>query len=159
MKISDFAGCLKTVELTLPNGAKVTARELSAADDRAIRDAMPPPLPPMVKDPGKGSAAPKVPQTTDPAYVSAFNEWFSRRSVVRLAAAMGWENRSGRAWDRTAPAEIRAAWCAEAVSELSAAMSVDDLNRLYEAYTAAADGEDDGVGLGNSGSGSDQAPT
>lgn len=158
MKISDFAGCLRTITLTLPNGTRVEARELSAADDRAIKAAMPPPAAPLGKDPNKGSSAPPVPQNDDPGFVAAFNVWFSRRAIVRLACAIGWKDENGRAWDRHAAADEMAGWCDAAFESLTAGISVVDLDRLNAEYNAGSEKNMEGVGLGNSGTGSAPAP-
>jgi hypothetical protein len=159
MRASSFSKYLRTTTLRLNDGREVAAVELSGADEAAIREAMPPPRPPMVKDPTKGSNAPRVADDTDAGYVAAFDAWYGRRSVVRLAAAVGWEPEGHAAWDRDAPVEIRAAWCSRAHAEVTACMSEAEIVRLCRAYRDFVEDAAEGVGLGNSGAGESPAPS
>lgn len=152
MRKADFTAHLGTVDLTMPWGATVTARELTAADDYAIEVAAPRPRPPLKKVEGKGSLA-KEEDPNDPAYLAAFDAWYSRRSVVRLAVGIGYEPEGFGPWDRRAPVDKRAAWMERAYDEITGSLRAEDIDRLHAAYTAVGQSATEGVGLGNSGPG------
>lgn len=159
MKASSFEKYLRTATLRLNDGREVAAAELSGADESAIREAMPPPRPPLIQDPKKGSAAPKISNDEDPAYLAAFDAWYGRRSVVRLAAAVGWEPEGHGRWDRHASAEVRRAWCEQAYTEVTACLGEAEIVRLCRAYRDFVEDAAEGVGLGNSGAGASPAPS
>jgi hypothetical protein len=155
---SRFEKYLRKTTLTLHDGGTVEAVELSGADDAAIREAMPPPQPPLVKDPNRGSAAPLVPNENDPAFRAAFDGWYGRRAVVRLAAATGWEPDGLGKWNPDAPVEARRAWCEKTHAEVLRAVGEAELVRLCGDYRDFLQASTEGVGLGHSGAGASPAP-
>jgi len=155
--IKDFEHTLRTAELPLPNGHAVTARELVYADDRAIEDAHPKPLAPMVRNANAGSNAPKVADAGDPGFVLAHAEWFDRLEIMRLAVAIDYRPEGRGPWDRLAGREDRAAWLHAAVDELGGRLSMADIDRMRNGMANIGRDALEDTGLGNSGAGSSPA--
>lgn len=75
--------------IVLPDGKEYPLRPLAMMTERRIEELLPVPDPPLVKDPGKGSTAPKIPDRDDPEYKRAFVETFYHRKVVKIAVGAG----------------------------------------------------------------------
>lgn len=68
-------------------GQEFPARLISGDQQRLLLHVMPPPSPPLVADPTKGSLAPKIPDDNDAGYLAAYQVWTYqyRRAVVGLS--------------------------------------------------------------------------
>jgi hypothetical protein len=113
----------------------VRVRQVSYNESRAIARAFPRPFPPLIKDPAKGSAAPKIPDTADPEYRLAVEHWSERIELAELGVAM--QLGVGPAsdpirFDPKDPEAIRS-WATLAVQKLGDEYTVDEINRLRDA--------------------------
>lgn len=87
--LSALANKLDSTTIVL-RGQTLTLRALTDAQSEAVVRLFPPPTPARTRpDPSGGSLAPEIPDTTDPEYRAATNEW--NRLVMRLeiCLAMG----------------------------------------------------------------------
>lgn len=94
----------------LIDGRSVSVRRLTLADDLLMDILLPPPTPPMIKDPNAGSLAPKVPDQNDPKYRRERAAWFSSRLAVEAAIALGAASDDGEEWNVDAPEEANRSW-------------------------------------------------
>lgn len=153
MKISDIAGERRDIEIDL-GGRKITARPLLNAEHKAISAAFPPPRPPMMKDPTRGSDAPKIPNLEDADYIEADNAWYERAAVMRLAVAIGLEPEGQPAWSHRLPPEQRRAWLEAAERELDEHLTKAEMDTLRRQYARPTlDSALAEAGEGNSGGG------
>jgi hypothetical protein len=142
--------------LTLPDGTKVELRPLSMVDDSAVSNAIPQVRAPMIKDPGKGSDAPKVADTEDPDYQRALVLRYTQIQLARLAVAMGYELEGVTPGGKTLVwSEVRddpdrsAAWVRDVVEELTAVVT----KTWYEAATKALESLELGAQIAERGEG------
>lgn len=91
MKLSDLVFEAVSDQVEIAPGASVSVRALTHAELVAIRAAIPPPSPPMVPDPNRGSLAPKIENRDDPAYIRAADCWQGKFERARVAIAAGYE--------------------------------------------------------------------
>jgi hypothetical protein len=97
MQLSDLIGESATSHPTTTTatirGKPVTLRLTSAITQARIEETISRPRPPMVQDPNKGSLAPKVPDTSDPAWLEAMEHRARRLQIVEVAIALDLEIR------------------------------------------------------------------
>jgi hypothetical protein len=129
MQLSDLIGESATSHPTTTTatirGKPVTLRLTSAITQARIEETISRPRPPMVQDPNKGSLAPKVPDTSDPAWLEAMEHRARRLQIVEVAIAMDLEVPNGRPYlagtrkwsDCQSPFE-REEWAAAAIDAL-----------------------------------------
>jgi hypothetical protein len=95
MQLSDLIGESATSHPTTTTatirGKPVTLRLTSAITQARIEETIPRPRPPMVQDPNKGSLAPKIPDTSDPAWLEAMEHRARKLQIVEVAIAMDLE--------------------------------------------------------------------
>lgn len=134
IRLEELAGSLERGTVTV-RGREVEVRALSAADTDAIRQALPPPAPPMIKDPQRGSAAPRVPDHDDPGYRLALRSYGQLYQAAEAALAMGLEVEGKRPGDEGyLPAAAHAVMAALSEFELERIV-----RRVYELGGLAAD--------------------
>jgi hypothetical protein len=135
-------------------GVAIDARALLWAEHKAIEEAFPAPRPPMVKDPTKGSGAPKIPDYHDQGYIEQDNAWFDRATVMRLAVAIGLRPAGQPAWTHRLPLAERRAWLEAAETELAENLTKADMDSLRAQYAKPTlDAALVEAGEGNSGGG------
>lgn len=145
--------------INLGDGRTLTARALLSSEHRAIAEALPPPKPPLVKDPMKGTNEPRVPNLNDPEFQEADSLWWDRQAVVRVAVAIDLELPDGRRFDARAPLEARRDWLLAAETVLDDNLTKADMDSLRNAVakpTLAKAIEE--TGEGNSGGGRTATP-
>lgn len=104
--------------------AELPIRPLCFLDEQEIELAYPPPTPPMVKDPAKGSNAPEVPDYRDPVYVRQYSAWASRAGLLRFAVAAGIAL-DGLSWPEALTDGSAGHWCVGMVRSLGTAVTRD----------------------------------
>ena len=82
-------GALLTTGTVEVRGKVYSVRALSAAQSAALRDLCPRPLPPLGKDPTKGSNAPPIAQTLDPTYQANVVAYGRKVDAMEAAVALG----------------------------------------------------------------------
>jgi hypothetical protein len=113
----------------------------SAALSNAIREALPQPRPTKTrKDPTRGSLAPQIPDTEDPAYLRAFDAWLDRVTVAEIAFGLV---KGGDVADLPPPPEDMkdraafASWCDACAKIISASFSSLEFSLLSRAVMSA----------------------
>lgn len=127
MRNNDWATAL----VNLPDGSTVTLRALTAREKDLVDDAFPRPLPPMKKDPTKGSDAPFIPDRADPGYDKQLRRHVKDQQRAHLAIAMDAPDKQGATYTKAEPAN-RAAWLKEAVDRLADEWLDDVLQMMFE---------------------------
>lgn len=127
-------------------GAERTVHALTVRQLTAIRAALPRPVPPRGKNPGKGSAAPEEDLINDPAFRADEDRWIAQFKAAVVAVAL--RARPPAGMDDLDPARIGASGSASAAGylTLSAARVLDamgerELDRIYERVRALEDPE------------------
>jgi hypothetical protein len=145
-------GGSKTVRV---RGREVAVRGLSAAEVHVILAACPEPAPPLKPDPGRGSLAAPIPDTSSEAWQAECRRARQRQRVMEVAVAVSWKTRAGQEWP---PVEkiISGVWTLDlarvylngAAAEIEAALSETELSALFQAVREIERGAD-GEALGN----------
>lgn len=135
--------------IILPDGTQAPLRPLSMAEDRAVERAFDEPPVPLVKDPDKGSKAPRVPDTNDPVYRRAAYARYVETLVAKIAVAIGLELDAGGTPTPFGavlgdPGKERA-WLRDAVDGLADRITGPWLDSAAEALRAVSLGEQIGA--------------
>ena len=88
MTLKELIASTESVDLKIL-GKTFKARVLSTADISVLRRINPEPLPPMKKDPSKGSQAPEIEDRGNPAFRAAVEAWWLPYCVECVAIAIG----------------------------------------------------------------------
>jgi hypothetical protein len=132
MQLSDLIGESATSHPTTTTatirGKPVTLRLTSAITQARIEETIPRPRPPMVQDPNKGSLAPKIPDTSDPAWLEAMEHRARKLQIVEVAIAMDIEIESPQPaipslWAECASETRRQRWAELAVDQLGSTLT------------------------------------
>jgi hypothetical protein len=134
VQLSDLIGESATSHPTTTTatirGKPVTLRLTSALTQARIEETLSRPRPPMVQDPNKGSLAPKVPDTSDPAWLEAMEHRARKLQIVEVAIAMDFEVptpgdplEGTRRWSDCQSTFEREAWATEAINVLGSTLT------------------------------------
>lgn len=124
-------------EVRLRGGVKVRPRPLTLRETAAVREAIPRPLPPMVKDPAKGAAALKIPDENDPAYRRACADHYYAMLVAEAAIAIDFEVEGLGPFCAAHEPPQRAEWIRRASEDLSRVLTEPELAAVNEALARA----------------------
>lgn len=100
--------------ITMPDGSIATIRPLSLHIEQAVDKAFPQPRIPMIKDPNKGSNAPMIEDSKDPAYSQAITEIYYTRRLACVIVAIDLEIDGSRFGDCKDPGQ----WLQDAVKAM-----------------------------------------
>lgn len=134
INLSELAASIEVGVVEVGN-RPVQVRALTAAQHTAVLAAIPKPQPPLGKDPNKGSAAPKIPNENDPAYLSELEAWYTkfRAAVVAVSCRMDVDGGDWIEQMNTAHIELMA-------DKVVKALSLPMIERLYRAQQNIARG-------------------
>lgn len=157
MNLSAFASARASIEVAMPDGTTASARVLTMADDRAIAEILPRPVPPKKKPDDKGSKAPAEMDPTDAGYNQRFDEWTDLIGLCQVAVALDvktFEHDTG--WSVDASKADRLAWWNRVKTTLMNTVSSDWVEHTLRTVRRAGLGELIAeAGQGNSGSSTD----
>lgn len=122
-------------EVTI-RGVTVRPRPLTLREAAAVRESFPRPIPPLVKDPAKGSLAPKIPDEQDPEYRRACQANYYAVLVAEAAIAVGWTT-GGAGFKADAAREDRDAWLRAASTEIAGVLTEPELAAIGDALARA----------------------
>lgn len=111
-------------------GKRVEVVPVSQARTHAVYSLFPIPIAPMGPEPGKGSLAPWVPQTSDPTYVAAVNDWNRKTNRIEVALALHLEV-DGLGFVEDNLTSLKA-WCEAAQAEIAEGLTAQEVAAVLE---------------------------
>ena len=135
INLNELAESIETGAISV-GGRSVEVRALTATEHALLLVAMPKPRPPMVKDPARGSAAPRIPGDDDPKYLLELESWYAllRAATVGVACRVQLD-------DQPWPLTLEKVFIVTLAGSLLDRLPLPMIERLYRAQQRLARGQ------------------